>query len=84
VGQRLGVDISALKAGIVLWLNRNSRSYSPTSACPVTSPSGPTPAWRSVTTVNRQATPTTIPAASMVRVPTKPSAIPWFCRFTIG
>jgi hypothetical protein len=68
----------------VLPLNRNSRSYSPTSACPVTSPSGPTPAWRSVTTVNRQATPTTITAPSMVRVPTKPSAMLWFCRFTIG
>jgi hypothetical protein len=68
----------------VLWLNRNSRSYSPTSACPVTNPSGPTPAWRSVTTVNRQATPTTITAPSMVRVPTKPSAMLWFCRFTIG
>jgi len=29
-----GASSSALKAGIVLWLNRNTRSYSPTSACP--------------------------------------------------
>src|SRR4029450_9508194 len=52
-------------------------------ASPPPPPPRPPPARPTVPTVNRQATPTTITAPSMVRVPTKPSAILWFCRFRI-
>ena len=44
----------------------------------------PAPACRRVTTDSRLATPTMMAAASSMRVPTKPSAAPSFCRLTTG
>jgi hypothetical protein len=58
---------------------RKIRSYSATSVWPVTNAPVPAPACRRLTIDRRHATPARMPAASMVREVTRPSATASFC-----